>query len=135
MGEPPVVFAGGFWDTTVRRLFSNAPDWDGVPIDWKMRTTEVYNQGGDVRVFYRRLRIRGSGDGPIQITPNYDGFDDVTLPAVFRALGGNQFMAEAGLMAEAVNCHADIEGQGQVLINSLDFHAVPKPIGAGVVIS
>lgn len=135
MGQVPVVFSGGFWDATVRRLFSNAPDWDGVPIDWSLQSTEVYNQGGDQRIFYRRLRIRGTGNGPISVTPNRDGFDDETLPAIFWALGGEQFMAEGAIMGEAVNCHATVRGQGQVLIDSLDFHVVPKPVGAGVVIS
>ncbi|PWT72279.1 MAG: hypothetical protein C5B60_09770 [Chloroflexi bacterium] len=136
MGQPPVVISGGFWDTTVRRLFSHGiPDWDGVPIDWFMRTTEVYDQGGDVRIHYRRLRIRGSGLGPVIVLPNYDGFDGVPLPALFRALGSNQFQAEAGLMSQAVNCHADISGSGPVLIDSVDFHAVPTAIGAGAVIS
>lgn len=135
MGQVPVVISGGFWDGTVRRLFSHAPDWDGVSICWSLQTTEVYNQGGDQRIFFRRLRIRGSGNGPISVTPNRDGFDDETLPAVFWALGGDQFMAEGAIMAEAVNCHATVSGQGQVVIDSLDFHAVPKPVGAGVVIS
>lgn len=135
IGEPPTVLAGGFWDNTIRQLFSGATDWDGIPIDWGLQSAEVYNQGGDSRVFYRRLRIRGTGNGPISITPNRDGFDDEKLPAVFWALGGNQFMAEGAIMAEGVNCHAKIEGKGQVVIDSLNFHAVPKPTGAGVVIS
>lgn len=135
IGRPPIVLSGGYFDNTIRSLFSGALDWDGVAIDWAVQSAEVYNQGGDQRVFYRRLRIRGQGDGPISITPNRDGWDDEKLSAVFWALGGNQFMAEGAIMAEGVNCHARIEGQGQVVIDSLDFHAVPKPVGAGVVIS
>jgi hypothetical protein len=150
LGQLPLVISGGFYDNTVRYLFHNAPDWDGTPINWSLQTGEVYNQGGDQRVFYRRLRVRGQGTGPIYILPNYEGNDEPDPPtlltgdlvalnrglaAVFWALGGDQFMAEGGMMSEAVNAHATVSGQGRVVIDSLDFHAVPKPIGAGAVIS
>lgn len=130
-GSTPITISGGFYDTTVRRVFGGDADWDGSAISVFFQGAEVFGEDGSQRIFYRRLVIRGVGNNPdLSITPTLDGIDQPALQAVLQLLGANQFDARIDIQQTCENFHATLRWTGQLEIDSLNSQVAPKPVGA-----
>lgn len=130
-GSIPITISGGFYDTTMRRVFGGDPDWDGTPISGSFQGGEVFGEDGSQRIFYRRLVIRGVGANPdLRILPTLDGIDQPIIRAAIQALGANQFDARVDIQKTCENFHATLQWTGQIEIDSLNSQIAPKAVGA-----
>lgn len=130
-GSVPITISGGFYDETVRRLFSGDTTWDGATIQAFFRGAEVFSEGGTQRIYYRRVVVRGIGSNPdIRIVPTIDGNDQSEQRAIIEPLGANQFDARLDIQKTCENMHAEVRWSGQIEIDSLNSQVSPKPVGA-----
>lgn len=129
-GYPLVVI--GKSDGTIHRIVSGDGDFGGVQISWNFQTQDVFGEGASQRLFYREVTIRGWGTPQqakaITITPVIDGVTKTNLytDVIPQDPSSNQFEVRAEILVNAQIAHANISGQGQVVIDSVDWSVEPK---------
>jgi hypothetical protein len=143
-GTIPITVAGGANDGTLRRLFGGDLLWDnGSQVQWSFRASELYQDGGTAKMFYRRLVLRGTNalNSSLVVTVSLQGSDRVLSRGSGRTtLGGPnnapQWEMRVDIMRDAENANAQISGSGpvQIQIESMDWHIYPKPSGTPVTI-
>jgi hypothetical protein len=140
----PLVLAGT--DTgTMQRLQSGDQTWDSfgtaTEINWAFTSPDVFGEGSSQRVFYREMVMRGwatpAQAATITATPVLDG---ATLPPMAANLtpqdaSSGQFELVFKLWLSGQTCHIAFAGQGQIVIDSVDWSIEPKSTGARRVIS
>ena len=143
-GTIPITVAGGASDGIVRRLFAGDQLWDnGQQVVWSFRASEIFQEGGSAKMFFRRLVLRGTNSlqSQITVTINLQGNDQVFGRGAGKTtLGGPanqpQWEMRIDIMRDAENANAQISGAGavQIQIDSMDWHTYPKPSGTPVTI-
>lgn len=134
-GTIPLTLAGGFSDSIFRRMFAGDVAWDtGAAVIWSFDGSELFQEGGSGKVFYRRLSVRGeiNGTATVQLAITLGGVTGPTVTAQQNNLGANQFLFRVDIMKDALNAHATVSGTGPVTIDSLDWQVKPKPAGAAI---
>ena len=139
----PLVVAGKL-DGTVQRLQSGETAWDATntatATQWGFRTPDVFGEGSSQRIFYREMVLRGYATvgqtATITITPTLDGAvqPSMALDIIPQAAASGQFEIRANLWLNGQICHLDIAGQGQIVIDSIDWDIMPKSASARRVI-
>jgi len=143
-GTIPITVAGGANDGALRRLFSGDQTWDdGSQVQWSFRSSELYQEGGSAKMFFRRLVLRGTNalNSNLVVTVGLQGSDTVMGRGAGRTVlggpgGATQWELRVDIMRDAENANAQISGSGpvQIQIESLDWHVYPKPSGTPVTI-
>jgi hypothetical protein len=134
-GTIPLTLAGGFSDSVYRRMFAGDTAWDtGAAVIWSFDGSEVFEEGGSGKVFYRRLSIRGekTGAASIQVAITLAGLAGTPITAQQNNLGTNQWLFRVDILKDALNAHATVSGTGPVTIDSLDWQVKAKPAGAPI---
>jgi hypothetical protein len=134
-GTIPLTLAGGFSDSVFRRMFAGDVAWDtGAAVIWSFDGSEVFEEGGSGKVFYRRLSIRGekTGAASIQVAITLAGLAGTPITAQQNNLGTNQWLFRVDILKDALNAHATVSGTGPVTIDSLDWQVKAKPAGAPI---
>lgn len=131
----PLVIAGKT-DGTLQRMqsgdtaFGQAPGNLGTAINWNFRTPDVFGEGSSQRIFYRQVVLRGYATNTQALTitakMSLDGADQGFLVADIVPQSGKQFEARFSPMVNGQICHLDISGQGQIVIDSVDWTIEPK---------
>jgi hypothetical protein len=135
-GTIPITTMSGYYDGAFRRWQAGDKTWDAGSlnpiISWKVRTPEVFGRDASDRVYFRQLVINGQGNpGGMQAQTNIDGISQNQLSTknvTVTPMGGNQFIAYAEIGLTGVDAHSDINGTGQIEIDSVDWLAVVKAI-------
>jgi hypothetical protein len=145
-GTQPITLMGGARDGALRRWQAGETTWDAgatnegaasTSVNYSFRSPEVFNANPTDRVYFRRLLIRGvvnngtSGtSASLSVKVTVDGSDQPTIVAKEIDLGSGQFESAVDIGVSGLNANATISGSGLVEIDSVDWHAVPKPAGA-----
>jgi hypothetical protein len=135
ISSPPVTLTGGFNDSTVRRIQAGDPTWDGVPINFSVRTPEVFGKTANQPVFYRRLSIRGEymhltpqmppfppPNYSMNLTVNYDGVDRYQIPGQYFPIGGGNFELRLELGELRRTAHIDLSGIADIINLPVEIH-------------
>lgn len=140
-GTIPITISGSFNDGSTRRLQAGDVTFDGTPVQWSMRSAEIFGKSPNERVYCRRLSIRGvTTQATLSITAvaNIEGADQQQLQAKVylqgAASGQSDFLAQLDLGYNAMNTHVTLSGSGPAEIHALDWELVPMPAGVPVVI-
>lgn len=140
-GTIPITISGSFNDGSTRRLQAGDVTFDGAPVQWSMRSAEIFGKSPNERVYCRRLSIRGvTTQATLSITAvaNIEGADQQQLQAKVylqgAASGQSDFLAQLDLGYNAMNTHVTLSGSGPAEIHALDWELVPMPAGVPVVI-
>ena len=137
-GQQPQTVSGGFYDTTMRRLFYGDATFDGVPVPWSVRTPEVFGRNASDRTYFRELGIRGVGS-PFGVSAQVvvSGNRGPHLPTrnvTVLPMGQAEFAAYTDIGVTGVDAYADLAGSGVIELQSVDWFAVAKS-GRGRVVA
>jgi len=139
-GTIPITAVCGGSDGTIRTLFGGAAKWGQIAnsVSYSFQTPEVFADGGATRLYFRRLKIRGTYlDTPsLTVTPYYQGLAaSASNAGLFsgssQGFGAQAFEIIAPLATVAMNASAVIAGTGRIQIEAVDWEVEPKQSGMG----
>jgi hypothetical protein len=133
----PLLLAGRSDIGSVERLQSNDVTWDSstpqsAAINWSARLNDIFLEGSSQRAFYRGLTLRGQCLDPtlppkITVALTFDGIDQQPIDYFIEPQpGSNQFQLDVDLLINAQVTHVSLSGSGRLVIDSIDWEAVPK---------
>src|SRR6185437_11016800 len=138
-GTIPITVVCGDTDGTLRRLFAGDITFDGTKVSWSFQTANVFADGGDTRLYFRGLKLRGGYlDTPsLTVTPQYQGLAATAANAGMYAgaaqgFGLQAFEIVAALRNIAMNASAIVAGRGRIQVEAGDWEVEPKNSGGGV---
>jgi hypothetical protein len=136
-GNPLTIAGKG--DGTLQRMQAGDTSWNGspsspngTPIAWGFRTPDVFGEGSSQRMFYYQVVLRGYGTAAqaasIVATLNLDGGMQGTLypDVVPQPVNSKKFECRFSILLNGQIAHLDISGQGQVIIDSVDWTVTAK---------
>jgi hypothetical protein len=118
----------GFTDGIARRWQSGAAAWPTGAVDWSFQTPDVSGQSPSDRSYFRRVFLRGIATGTVTLaaTVTVEGAAVPQSSVKQFALSGGRFEAEIPIGVTGLTARAVISGSGQVEVDSLEWHLVPK---------
>lgn len=133
----PLLLAGRSDIGTVERLQSNDVTWDSgtsasAPVEWSARLNDIFLEGSSQRAFFRQLTLRGQSLDPtlpamITVSLTLDGIDYPPIDYFIEPQpGSTQFQIDVDIMVNAQVAHVALSGIGRLVIDAIDWAAVPK---------
>jgi hypothetical protein len=135
----PVLLAARSDTSAVNRLQEGDSQFDSAtgaaanPV-FSAQLNDIFLEGSSQRAFFRQLTVRGQCLDPtlpptISISITLDGQPMTPTPINYfiePQPGSNQFQLDVDIMVNAQVTHVSFTGSGRLLIDSIDWEAVPK---------
>lgn len=135
----PVLLAGRSDIGVINRLQEGDTQWDsGTPqatnVNFSAQANDIFLEGSSQRAFFRALTVRGQSLDPtlpalLSIMITLDGQNMTPTPIDYfiePQPGSNQFQLDVDIMVNAQVAHVAFTGSGRLVIDSIDWDAVPK---------
>ena len=134
----PVTVLGSFSDGTMQRWQAGDLTWatsvagSSTPgaVAWSVRSPTTAAKDPDMRLYCRRVWVRGYVDAisaKLTIQPRVAGVAGGATSVPLPATGDINAQAPVGVTHDRFD--AIISGTGQVTIDAIGFHVVPRPLG------
>lgn len=136
--SPVITLMGSANDGSLQRWQADDENWSTItggsittlPVSFSVRTPVIASKDAYVRLYTRRVIIRGQQGAPaatLSMNPNVSGVSQGSVPVPMPSSGDFQTQAPVGVTSDLF--YADLTGSGQVTIDAMSWDIVPKPAG------